>query len=147
LPSSDQHCRTSIKADLAAGTTIIIDRYYYSGCVYSAAKQNPSMSLEWCRKPEVGLPRPDLCVFLDISAGDAAKRSGYGMEKYEEKEMQDHVRELFETLMQRKEGDDFVRIDAGASVDNVAAKIRQEVDRCIERVAKGQVPLRTVEEW
>jgi dTMP kinase len=30
---------------------------------------------------------------------------------------------------------------------DVAAKIRQEVDRCIERVAKGQMPLRTVEEW
>ncbi|KAI4645794.1 hypothetical protein J4E93_005372 [Alternaria ventricosa] len=137
----------SIQADLAAGTTIVVDRYYYSGCVYSAAKQNPSMSLEWCRKPEVGLPRPDLCLFLDISADDAAKRGGYGTEKYEKKEMQDRVRELFETMMQKKEGEDFVRIDAGESMTNVAAKIRQEVDRCIERVAKGQLPLGTVEGW
>ncbi|KAI4938149.1 hypothetical protein J4E85_000588 [Alternaria conjuncta] len=137
----------SIQADLAAGTTIIVDRYYYSGCVYSAAKQNPSMSLEWCRKPEVGLPRPDLCLFLDISADDAAKRGGYGTEKYEKKEIQDRVRELFETMMQKKEGEDFVRIDAGESMTDVAAKIRQEVDRCIERVAKGQVPLGTVEGW
>ncbi|CAG5159823.1 uncharacterized protein ALTATR162_LOCUS5681 [Alternaria atra] len=137
----------SIQADLEAGTTIIVDRYYYSGCVYSAAKQNPSMSLEWCRKPEVGLPRPDLCLFLDISAEDAAKRGGYGTEKYEKKEMQDRVRELFETMMQKKEGEDFVRIDAGESMKDVAAKIRQEVDRCIERVAKGQLPLRAVEEW
>ncbi|KAA8618229.1 Thymidylate kinase [Pyrenophora tritici-repentis] len=104
----------SIQAELAAGTTIIIDRYYYSGCVYSAAKQNPNMSLEWCRNPELGLPRPDLCIFLDISAEDAAKRGGYGAEKYEKKDMQDRVRVLFETLMQRKEGEDFVRIDAGA---------------------------------
>ncbi|KAH8641307.1 hypothetical protein IG631_04248 [Alternaria alternata] len=117
------------------------------GCVYSAAKENPSMSLEWCRKPEVGLPRPDLCLFLDISAEDAAKRGGYGTEKYEKKEMQDRVRGLFETMMQKKEGEDFVRIDAGEGMKDVAAKIRQEVDRCIERVAKGQMPLRTVEEW
>ncbi|KAI4689699.1 uncharacterized protein J4E84_003879 [Alternaria hordeiaustralica] len=137
----------SIQADLAAGTTIIVDRYYYSGCVYSAAKQNPSMSLEWCRKPEVGLPRPDLCLFLDISADDAAKRGGYGTEKYERKDMQDRVRELFETMMQKKEGEDFVRIDAGESMTDVAARIRQEVDRCIERVAKGQLPLGTVEGW
>ncbi|OAG22572.1 thymidylate kinase [Alternaria alternata] len=141
------HCRPSIQADLEAGTTIIVDRYYYSGCVYSAAKENPSMSLEWCRKPEVGLPRPDLCLFLDISAEDAAKRGGYGTEKYEKKEMQDRVRGLFETMMQKKEGEDFVRIDAGEGMKDVAAKIRQEVDRCIERVAKGQMPLRTVEEW
>lgn len=139
--------RLSIQADLEAGTTIIVDRYYYSGCVYSAAKQNPSMSIEWCRKPEVGLPRPDLCLFLDISAEDAAKRGGYGAEKYEKKEIQDRVRELFETMMQRKEGEDFVRIDAGKGMEDVAASIRQEVDRCIERVAKGQLPLKTVEEW
>ncbi|KAL6154611.1 Thymidylate kinase [Exserohilum turcicum] len=137
----------SIQADLAAGTTVIIDRYYYSGCVYSAAKQNPSLSLEWCRKPDVGLPRPDLCLFLDISAEDAAKRGGFGTEKYEKKDMQDRVRALFETLMQKKEGEDFVRIDAGGSMDEVAAKVREQADRCIERVAKGQLPLRVVEDW
>ena len=105
------------------------------------------MSLEWCRKPEVGLPRPDLCLFLDISAEDAAKRGGFGTEKYEKKEMQDRVRELFETLMQKKEGEDFVRIDAGAGLEEVAAKVREQADRCIERVAKGQLPLRIVEDW
>lgn len=68
------------------------------------------MSLEWCRQPDVGLPRPDLCIFLDISAEAAAKRGGFGTEKYEKKEMQDQVRILFETLMQKPEGDDFVRI-------------------------------------
>jgi dTMP kinase len=137
----------SIQADLLAGTTIIIDRYYYSGCVYSAAKHNPSMTLEWCRKPDVGLPRPDLCIFLDISAEDAAKRGGYGTEKYEKKEMQDRVRVLFETLMERKEGDDFLRIDAGARLEEVQEKVKTEVDRCIERVDGDDLPLRVVEEW
>jgi dTMP kinase len=137
----------SIQADLKAGTTVVIDRYYYSGCVYSAAKHNPGMTLEWCRKPDVGLPRPDLCVFLDISAGDAAKRGGYGTEKYEKKEMQDRVRELFETLMQRKEGEDFVRIDAGSSLDEVQTRVKEEVYRCIERVDSEGWPMRVVEEW
>jgi dTMP kinase len=137
----------SIQEDLEAGITIIVDRYYYSGCVYSAAKQNPSMTLEWCRKPDVGLPRPDICIFLDISAEDAAKRGGYGTEKYEKKEMQDRVRELFETLMQRKEGEDFVRIDAGSSLEDVQEKVKQEVYRCVERVDKENMPLRTVKEW
>jgi dTMP kinase len=105
------------------------------------------MSLSWCRKPEVGLPRPDLCLFLDISAEDAAKRGGYGTEKYEKKEMQDRVRELFEALMQKPEGEDFVRIDAGKSMEDVAARVREEVDRCVERVAKGEMSLRKVEEW
>jgi dTMP kinase len=105
------------------------------------------MTLEWCRKPDVGLPRPDLCIFLDISAEDAAKRGGYGTEKYEKKEMQDRVRVLFETLMERKEGDDFLRIDAGARLEEVQEKVKKEVDRCIERVDGDDLPLRVVEEW
>jgi dTMP kinase len=105
------------------------------------------MTLEWCRKPDVGLPRPDLCIFLDISAKDAAKRGGYGTEKYEKKEMQDRVRELFETLMQRKEGEDFKRIDAGSSLEDVQEKVKREVERCIELVDKEDMPLRTVKEW
>lgn len=88
-----------------------------------------------------------MCLFLDISAEDAAKRGGFGTEKYEKKDMQDRVRALFETLMQKKEGEDFVRIDAGGSMDEVAAKVREQADRCIERVAKGQLPLRVVEDW
>jgi dTMP kinase len=136
--------RSSIKNDIDAGTTVIVDRYYYSGCVYSAAKQNPSLSLEWCRQPDVGLPRPDLCLFLDISAEDAAKRGGYGTEKYEKKEMQDRVRELFETLMQRNEGEDFVRVNAGRSVEEVQKGIRDEVERCL---SEEERPLRVVGGW
>ena len=59
---------------ISAGTTVVIDRYSYSGCVYSAAKEMKNMDLAWCRQPEVGLPRPDVCLFLDISAEEAAKR-------------------------------------------------------------------------
>jgi dTMP kinase len=135
---------SSIKNDVNAGTTVIVDRYYYSGCVYSAAKHNPSLSLEWCRQPDVGLPRPDLCLFLDIAAEDAAKRGGYGTEKYEKKEMQDRVRELFETLMQKKEGEDFVRVDAGRSMEEVQKKIRDEVERCL---GEEERPLRVVGGW
>lgn len=126
---------------------MIIDRYYYSGCVYSAAKQNPTLSLAWSRHPEVGLPRPDLCLFLDISAEDAAKRGGFGTEKYEKKELQDRVRELFQVMMQSQEKDDFVRIDAGKSMETVQQDIREEVKRTINRVESEQLPLRFVESW
>ncbi|KAF1996475.1 P-loop containing nucleoside triphosphate hydrolase protein, partial [Amniculicola lignicola CBS 123094] len=71
----------SILSDIEAGTTLVIDRYYYSGMIYSAAKSNPTLSLPWARHPDVGLPRPDLVLFLDISAEEAAKRGGYGEEK------------------------------------------------------------------
>lgn len=115
--------------------------------MYSAAKHNPSLDLAWARHPEEGLPRPDLCLFLDISAEDAAKRGGYGTEKYEKKEMQDRVRELFKTLMESKERDDFILVDAGRSLEEVQTSVREHVKWKMETVDKEDQPLRTVEPW
>ncbi|KAI1848618.1 hypothetical protein JX266_005477 [Neoarthrinium moseri] len=85
----------TIQSALASGTTIICDRYYHSGIVYSAAKQNPSLPLSWAKAPEVGLPRPDLVLFLDLEEQVARERGGWGGEIYEKGEMQRRVRELF----------------------------------------------------
>lgn len=137
----------AMKSAIESGQTLIIDRYYYSGMVYSAAKHIPSMPLSWCRQPDVGLPRPDLCIFLDISAEEAAKRGGYGTEKYEKKEMQDRVRVLFDEVMGKgEESEDFVRIDAGAGVEEVQQRIRDAVEQCRRRVEEGG-ELRVVGEW
>ncbi|KAI1437284.1 thymidylate kinase-domain-containing protein [Xylaria sp. CBS 124048] len=84
-----------IKSELAAGHTIICDRFYHSGIVYSAAKQLPSLSLSWAKAPEVGLPRPDMVLFLDLEESVARARGGWGGEVYEKGEMQRRVRELF----------------------------------------------------
>ncbi|KAK4209964.1 thymidylate kinase [Rhypophila decipiens] len=85
----------TISTLLQSGTTILCDRYYYSGIVYSAAKQNPSLPLDWARAPEIGLPRPDLVLFLDLDEEQARSRGGWGGEVYEKGEMQRRVRELF----------------------------------------------------
>lgn len=74
---------------------MICDRYYHSGIVYSAAKRNPHLGLAWARGPEVGLPRPDLVLFLDLDEGRARARGGWGAEAYEREETQRRVRELF----------------------------------------------------
>lgn len=138
---------SSIITALEAGTTVVVDRYYYSGCVYSAAKDNPTLSLEWARHPEVGLPRPDVCIFLNISAEEAAKRGGYGGERYEGKKMQDQVRELFGVFQQAPEKDDFVTIDAAKSVAEVADDVLDTVLAVFHRVDSTNAPLRSVEPW
>ncbi|KAH6846988.1 thymidylate kinase-domain-containing protein [Chaetomium sp. MPI-CAGE-AT-0009] len=85
----------TIHAHLTENTTVLCDRYYHSGIVYSAAKQNPSLTLPWARAPEVGLPRPDLVLFLDLDEEQARARGGWGGEAYERAGMQRRVRELF----------------------------------------------------
>ncbi|KAI0119581.1 thymidylate kinase-domain-containing protein [Daldinia grandis] len=84
-----------IKAELEAGHTIICDRFYHSGIVYSAAKNIKSLSLSWAKAPEIGLPRPDMVLFLDLEEEVARGRGGWGGEVYEKGEMQRRVRDLF----------------------------------------------------
>ena len=113
------------------------DRYYYSGIVYSAAKDNPQLPLTWAREPEVGLPRPDLVVFLDLEPQEAEQRGGFGGEKYERRELQRNVRRLFHTLAETEarvmdegsveEAEDMIVVDAGGSTEEVARKIREVV--------------------
>lgn len=112
---------------------MIVDRYSYSGAVYSAAKANPTLSLEWAWQPEVGLPRPDICLFLSISPEEAAKRGGFGAERYENETMQSRVRQLFGTLLDRQR-DDVCVIDAGRTVDEVSEEIVDVAVKCISRL-------------
>ena len=81
---------------LENGTNVIIDRYAYSGVAYSAAK--PNLSLNWCKQPDIGLPRPDLVCFLDVTEEVALKRANFGGERYELTDFQRKVRENYNTL-------------------------------------------------
>ena len=131
-----------------SGVTVVIDRYYYSGCVYSAAKQNPSMDLAWCRHPEVGLPRPDLCLFLDISTEEAAKRGGFGTERYERQDLQKKVRELYQEMRQHQdEREDIVTIDAGHSLEEVEEAIFDVVLKTRASVKETASELGHVRPW
>ncbi len=136
----------SIHADIAAGITIIVDRYYYSGIVYSAAKSHADISLSWAREPEVGLPRPDICLFLDVEPEIAQKRAEFGQERYEAKEMQMRVRAGFYELIRGEDGEDIRVLDAGQGVD----KVENEVWKIVEHFVMEDgvsYPLRTILPW
>ncbi|KAJ5665245.1 uncharacterized protein N7477_007693 [Penicillium maclennaniae] len=122
----------SIEKDINNGITVIVDRYSYSGAVYSAAKANPTLSLDWAWQPELGLPRPDICLFLSISTDEAAKRGGYGAERYENEAMQTRVRDLFRTLFERQK--DVYVVDAGKALKEVSKDIQTAVLDCLARL-------------
>ncbi|KAK4161868.1 P-loop containing nucleoside triphosphate hydrolase protein [Cladorrhinum sp. PSN259] len=156
----------AITSLLASGTTVVLDRYYYSGIVYSAAKRNPTLSLSWARAPEIGLPRPDLVLFLDLDEEQAKARGGYGEERYEQAEMQKRVRELFWGLSMgrvlepagaevaggtaslevgvehkfREEEEDLHIIDTGSlGIEDVGEEIWKVVEGRVKAVERGEV--------
>ncbi|PVH79638.1 hypothetical protein DL98DRAFT_655370 [Cadophora sp. DSE1049] len=127
-----------IEATLRSGYTIICDRYYYSGMVYSAAKNNPSLSLSWAQTCDVGLPKPDVVIFLDLEAEEAEKRGGYGEEKYEKREMQLRVRELFRSLLEVGDDEREMKVvDAGETVEIVGERVWGEVEKVVKTVRGG----------
>ena len=95
IPSSS--FRSSIEASLRAGTTIICDRYAFSGIAFSFSKSS-NIPYEWCRGPDVGLPAPDLTLFLDVGPDTVKARGGFGEERYETEEVQRKVKEAFERI-------------------------------------------------
>ncbi|XP_055702788.1 uncharacterized protein LOC129801591 [Phlebotomus papatasi] len=84
-----------IEETLKRGTTIICDRYSYSGVAFSAAK---GLNLDWCRSPEAGLTKPDLVFLLTLPIEVIMLRGGFGNERYEKKHMQEKVIEMYKLL-------------------------------------------------
>lgn len=66
-------CRHLLLDKLQKGTTVVVDRYTYSGAVYTAAKRLPGMDLDWAKvsamevqsvqklEPGSELERPSTC--------------------------------------------------------------------------------------
>ncbi|KAF2725193.1 thymidylate kinase [Polychaeton citri CBS 116435] len=137
-----------IRDKIAAGTTVVVDRYYYSGCVYTAAKQQPSLDLAWSRQPEVGLPRPDVCIFLDIAREEQEKRGGFGAERYERRAFQERVRQIFYELWTHEDESADVRtINAGRCVEDVQGDIEDIVRQELRGHDLDRQSLKSVRSW
>jgi len=119
----------SLEAKLAAGTLVLCDRYAFSGVAFSAAKGLP---LAWCRAPDVGLPAPDLSLFLDLAPEVAAARGGYGEERYEKEALQVRVRTVFKNLGSQTHG--WATIDAGQDRGAVAHEILKHVEPLVQGI-------------
>lgn len=92
------------------------------------------------------MPRPDICLFLNISTEEAAKRGGFGGERYETNDMQTRVRKLFMSLLEMPHNDEICVIDAGRSEAEVAQDILEPVLECMKNV-DSIGPLRKLGPW
>uniref|UniRef100_A0A0B6YQ72 Thymidylate kinase n=1 Tax=Arion vulgaris TaxID=1028688 RepID=A0A0B6YQ72_9EUPU len=116
---------------LKSGTTLIVDRYAYSGVAYSAAK---GLSIDWCRQSDVGLVKPDKVIYISVSSEKAAERSQYGIERYEKQEFQQKVNNIF---LQLQDPSYWQTVNGDASIDalhNEVYNITTEVIKISERL-------------
>ncbi|CAJ0910920.1 16845_t:CDS:2, partial [Entrophospora sp. SA101] len=82
----------TMKNYLLDGTTLIVDRYVFSGVVYSTAK---GLDFNWCKSSDIGLLTPDMVIFMNMPSEELLKRKGFGDERYEKLEFQQKVKDNF----------------------------------------------------
>ena len=122
---------------LTAGVTLVVDRYAFSGVAYSAAK--PGLSLHWCRQPDVGLLRPDLVLYLHLAPEEAARRAGFGQERYETLDFQTRVAANYEQLWAPY----WRRVDAARDPDAVYRELLSLAQQCVA----GERPAEPLPLW
>lgn len=112
-----------IVEDLNHGTTIVCDRYAFSGVAYSAAK---GLDFAWCQAPDKGLPCPDGVFFMKVEPSVGAARANFGDERYENATLQARVREEFQrpTL---NGGVAWNTVDGDRGVEEIHEEIREKV--------------------
>lgn len=121
-----------IKGLLQDGVDVVLDRYVYSGIAYSytasrsaSTTANKPLDLAWLAAPDVGLPQPDLTVFLKVSEQVAQARGGFGAERYEKLEFQRVVAKCFDMILPSE----CVTIDADKTMDEVSDLIYAAVSK------------------
>jgi len=110
--------------ELNAGTSVVCDRYAFSGVAYSAAK---GLDFEWCQAPDIGLPCPDAVFFMRVDPKVGASRANFGDERYENETMQANVRAEFQ-LPRLHDSVNWNVVDGSRSIDEIHEEIRGKVE-------------------
>jgi dTMP kinase len=126
LADRREHVDTIIQPALAAGRTVILDRYYFSTAAYQGARgMDPEAILAL---NEAFAPQPDLLVLLKLSpatalARIAARGDGSG-NLFERRETLQRCAEIFDTIRRPY----LLVVDGALAPDRIHAAIARQLD-------------------
>ncbi|XP_066521475.1 thymidylate kinase [Hoplias malabaricus] len=120
-----------MKQKLEQGVNLVVDRYAFSGVAFTSAK--PGFSLDWCKQPDVGLPKPDLVLYLQVCPTVASERGEFGVERYETSAFQKIVQQNFKQLM-KDQTVNWKVIDASGCIEDVHTQIKNLTENAISMV-------------
>ncbi len=120
---------------LSSGVHIVMDRYSYSGVAFTTATS--TMSIDQCWSTEIGLPKPDVTIFLHLPVKKATTRGGYGQERYETISIQERVNANFKTMINRNP-DDWCVVDGSQSIYDIHEQIMLIAQRVIREKSNSE---------
>lgn len=127
------HLQREVGPRLAAGDVVVSDRWYHSTYAYQADAE----SLPWLTLINGRARRPDLTIFLDVSAEVAADRRhlrGDVPELFDDLRTQQRVARMYALIVERMAGGEpgeserIESIDGERSPDWIARAVRSIVD-------------------
>lgn len=114
------HLQREVEPQLAAGATVVSDRYYHSSLAY----QGTGADRDWITMLNARARKPDLTIFLQVRPEVAAKRradAGRVQELFEDMRMQEEVAAGYKATISElmAQGERIETIDGEASPDAV----------------------------
>jgi dTMP kinase len=114
------HLQREVEPKLAAGVTVVSDRWYHSSLAY----QGTGADRDWIATLNARARRPDLTIFLEVRAEVAAARrvkAGRAQELFEDLKMQEEVAAGYKATIAElaAQGERIEVIDGEASPDAV----------------------------
>lgn len=115
-----EHVRTLIEPSLRSGTSVILDRYYYSTAAYQGVRgMDPVEILD---KNRAFAPTPDIAFFIDVPARmglDRIRKRGDVANHFEREDNLSACARVFDSLR----SPEIRRIDGRASIEEVHESI------------------------
>ncbi len=130
-----------ITAHLAAGETVLCDRYYYASMAY----QGIGDAFEWVAHMNLespGIRKPDGCLLFDMDPAASMARITDGrrvdeLEIYETTAQQEAIRTRFHRIRDRLRDRDLIfTVDAAGSIDTVANRVLEAYE-CIRAATEA----------
>jgi dTMP kinase len=126
------HIQATVEPALSQGKAVISDRYYHSSFAYQGdVDDSDAMDLEWVRTLNERARTPDVTFFLEASVDLCLSRIGGRASRdiYETREKLARLERRYDEVMAalEAEGERIVRLDAGRSVEELAAVIFDKV--------------------
>jgi dTMP kinase len=112
-----EHIRDVIEPALQRGKIVISDRYIHSSLAYQGARM---VDLEWLRKINAFMLKPDLGIYLDVSPKVGLSRKSKDRTVFENFKLQQKVRKIYLKFVKNGE---LTLIDASGDIDKVEEAI------------------------
>lgn len=128
-------------------TTLVVDRYSYSGAAYTCAKQIDGIDIRWCMNTEHRLPQPDVVIYLDITPEMALSRHDTNVlkERYEENTFLTQVQESYSRVkyFATTNGVNWMHVDGNGTPEEVHQRVMAAVTHALKTVDLT-TPIKTI---